>query len=229
MPKRCRIAYAYDEAFHFYYDDNLGLLQAFGAELIAFSPLHDESLPPCDGIYLGGGYPEVHARRLSENLSMKAALQQAAAAGKPIYGECGGLIYLSEGLIDRDGQRYAMLGLLPGYLQMHDKLQALGYVEVEVTEDSFLGEAGLRFRGHEFRYSSYGEGHHARAIYKIRKRRNQEIRQEGYQAGSVLGSYVHAHWASNPNAAEHFVTACAKASSFKGKHSHSSSAYEVSP
>ncbi len=205
----CTIAYAYDDAFHFYYDDNLTLLRSAGAKLIPFSPLADTDLPQSDGVYLGGGYPELFAAALSGNEAMKRALHSAAQRDIPIYGECGGFMYLSEAIIDRKGQRHPMLGLLPGTLRMHDKLQALGYAEIEQLNDSFLGKAGLRFRGHEFRYSSYEElPAQGQAIYKIRKRRSQEIHKEGILSGSVLGSYIHAHWASNPSIAQNFVQAC---------------------
>lgn len=208
---RCRIAYAYDEAFHFYYDDNLNLLRSCGAELVPFSPLANDDLPSCDGVYIGGGYPELFANDLSRNERTKEGLRKAAQRDLPIYAECGGFMYLSESIIDRSGQEHAMVGLLPGILRMHDKLQALGYAEVEVLEDSILGGAGTRFRGHEFRYSTYAANQEdERAIYKVRKRRNQDIRREGYRSGSVLGSYIHAHWASNPGIAQNFVNACAE-------------------
>jgi cobyrinic acid a,c-diamide synthase len=207
----CVIAYAYDEAFHFYYDDNLNLLRRNGARLLPFSPLKNEVPPPCQGIYIGGGYPEIFAEELARNEITKTALRKAAASGIPIYAECGGFMYLSEGIRKQDGSEHEMVGLLPGILQMHDKLQSLGYAEVEILEDSILGEAGTRFRGHEFRYSTYASGQDGdRAIYKIRKRRNQEIRREGYQTRSVLGSYIHAHWASNPAIAANFVLSCRK-------------------
>lgn len=210
-PRSCTIAYAYDQAFHFYYDDNLNLLKEQGAKLLPFSPLANEDLPTCDGVYIGGGYPELHADQLSQAQVTKEALRRAAERGLPIYAECGGYMYLSEAIIDRSGQEHAMVGLLPGVLRMHDKLQALGYAEVEVLEDSILGEAGTRFRGHEFRYSTYEANQNEdRAIYKVRKRRNQDVRREGYRSGSVLGSYIHAHWASNPRIPRNFVKACSE-------------------
>jgi len=208
-PSTCTIGYAYDDAFHFYYADNLNLLRRYGARMVAFSPLHDSELPECDGLYFGGGYPELFAQALSRNHSMIASIQAAAARDLPVYGECGGFMYLNKNIIDSEGNRHPMVGLLPGTLKMHDKLQALGYAEVEVLSDSFLGEAGSRFRGHEFRYSSYEDEPEERPnIYKVRKRRNQDIRQEGFQSGSVLGSYIHAHWASNPTVAHNIVKAC---------------------
>jgi cobyrinic acid a,c-diamide synthase len=212
---RCRIGLAFDEAFHFYYQDNLARLTALGAELVRFSPVHDQRLPDVDGLYIGGGYPETHARALSENGSMLADIRTFAGGGRPVYGECGGLMYLSGGIRTLDGQRHAMAGLLPGEAVMSDKLEALGYVEVETQATTCLGNAGLRFRGHQFRYSSLMAVDVER-VYTVRKRRGGETFAEGYRAGSVVGSYVHAHWASNPLVAAHFVRACADARSLPG-------------
>jgi len=204
----CRIGLAYDQAFHFYYEANLHLLERAGAELVRFSPCADPELAcDLDGLYLGGGYPELVAAALAANTGMRAALRAHAAAGKPIYAECGGLMYLADAIITRDGQRHPMLGLIPGSVVMHDKLQALGYVEVETHDASVLGPAGTRFRGHEFRYSSFDA--QAAGRYNLRSVRTGLNRPEGYGTGSVLGSYVHAHWASNPSIPEAFVRACA--------------------
>jgi cobyrinic acid a,c-diamide synthase len=205
--RRCRIGIARDDAFHFYYDDNLARLTALGAELVPFSPLGDGHVPDVDGVYLGGGYPEVHARALADNRAMRESLRALAAAGAPIYGECGGLMYLCDAVGE-----LPMLGLVRGTAVMRDKLQALGYVEVETQRRTILGGAGLRMRGHQFRYSTL-EGASGDA-YRVRKRRGGDAFPEGYSggygAGNVLGSYVHVHWASNPLVAEGFVAACAK-------------------
>lgn len=206
--KSCRIAYAYDEAFHFYYEDNLARLRSLGAELVPFSPVNDQELPEADGLYFGGGYPELWAEKLSQNKAMNAAIKKFATSKRPIYGECGGLIYLCDGVTTGDGQRYSMLGLLPGEVTMKDKLQALGYVEVELQDKCFLGEAGTRFRGHQFRYSGIELTSPVQETYRIRKRRNNAISMEGYQDQNVMGSYVHAHWASNPKVCENFISAC---------------------
>ena len=206
---RCRVAIAHDAAFHFYYEDNLRRLEAAGAELVRFSPVADEAPPPCDGIYLGGGYPELLAEALSENRTMCAAL---ASFRGPIYAECGGLMYLTEGIRTRDGRLHRMVGLLPGEAVMGDRLAALGYVEVETQARSILGAAGVRFRGHQFRYSELrGVPDDAARLYKVRRRRDGNTTAEGYQRGNVLGSYVHAHWASNPEIPGALVAACLEA------------------
>jgi cobyrinic acid a,c-diamide synthase len=209
---RCRIALARDDAFHFYYDDNLRRLEDAGAELVPFSPLEDETVPDVDGVYLGGGYPELHAWELSENRMMRSALAVLAARGTPIYAECGGMMYLSEAIITRDGTRHPMVAALPGEAVMADKLQALGYVEVETQARSLLGGAGARFRGHQFRYSELvGVPDGAERIYKLRRRRDGATTAEGYRRANVVGSYVHAHWASNPEIPRAFVAACVAA------------------
>jgi cobyrinic acid a,c-diamide synthase len=203
----CRIGVAFDEAFHFYYEDNLRRLGELGAELCRFSPIHDTRLPDVDGLYLGGGYPEVHAGALAANAGMLADVRAFAARGRPVYAECGGLMYLCQGIRALDGSAQAMVGLIPGEAVMSDKLEALGYVEVETQTATCLGGAGLRFRGHQFRYSRL-QGAGPDCAYSVRKRRGGETAPEGYRAGSVLASYVHAHWASNPLVAEGFVRSC---------------------
>lgn len=209
-PRACSIGVAFDEAFHFYYADNLRRLEASGAELVRFSPLADARLPDVDGLYLGGGYPELHAERLAENASMRAAIVAFAERGAPIYAECGGLMVLTEAIVALDGREFPMAGLFPARAVMRDRLQALGYVEVETQTKTLLGAAGLRFRGHQFRYSELqpapASAEHA---YSIRRRRGGEVTREGYLSRNVLASYVHAHWASNPLAAEGFVASCA--------------------
>lgn len=205
---RCRIGLAVDEAFHFYYDDNLRRLESLGAELVRFSPMRDAHLPDVDGLYIGGGYPEIHAEVLSHNASMRRDITTFAAAGGPIYGECGGLMYLSSGIRTRDGQLHPMVGLIPGEAEMRDRLQALGYVEVETQAATVLGPPGLRFRGHQFRYSELRLQSAVNCHYTVRRRRAREVVREGYAVGNVLASYVHAHWASNPLVARGFVDAC---------------------
>lgn len=206
---RCRIGLAFDEAFHFYYEDNLRRLESLGTDLVRFSPIRDSRLPDVDGLYFGGGYPEVHAEALSQNISMRNDVAAFAAAQGPIYGECGGLMYLSSGIRTVDGTLHAMVGLVPGEAEMRDRLQALGYVEVETQDVTVLGLPGLRFRGHQFRYSDFQPQADVERVYTVRRRRGGEVLREGYRIGNTLASYVHAHWASNPLVAQGFVDACA--------------------
>src|SRR5207253_1663929 len=127
---------------------NLASLRGLGAELVYFSPISDRHLPDVDGIYIGGGYPELHAEALARNSAMREEVAAFAAAGKPIYGECGGLMYLTAAIRTLDGQSFPMTGVIPARTIMHERLQALGYVEVETQSDSVLGPPGLKFRGH---------------------------------------------------------------------------------
>ena len=208
-----RLGLAHDEAFHFYYQDNLDALEASGCKLIRFSPVSDRVLPDgLDGVYLGGGYPEEHAEALSENRSMREAIRAFAAAGKPVYAECGGLMYLSKGIQSRDGKRYEMVGLLPQWTRMLDRLKSLGYVEVTLSESSLFGKAGDKLRGHEFHYSELVDqpvdNPGCQPIYLVKRMRSDSQEPEGFQCGSVLASYVHAHFASREKALKHFVSVC---------------------
>ncbi len=207
----CRIGVAWDEAFHFYYDDNLRRLEKLGATLVNFSPVRDSAVPDVDGVYLGGGYPEVHAEALAANESMRSSLRAFAQGGGPVYAECGGLMYLTQAVRTLDGRSHAMVGVLEGEAVMKDKLVALGYVEVETQAETLLGAPGLRFRGHQFRYSELALTADAAppSAYSVRRRRAGDVAREGYRVGNVLASYVHAHWASNPLAARGFVSSCA--------------------
>jgi cobyrinic acid a,c-diamide synthase len=207
--RRCRIAVARDEAFHFYYDANLRLLEQAGAELIEFSPLRASELPDVDGVYIGGGYPESHAARLEQNQSLRVSLRDFSARGRPIYAECGGLMYLSESLVTHAGSEHQMVGLIPGRAIMTDRLQALGYVDVETEHDCLLGPAGTRFRGHQFRHSRF-ETSTPPTLYRMTVARNGERLGEGYGHDHLVASYVHAHWGQNPAIAEAFVARCAR-------------------
>ncbi|WP_242339012.1 MULTISPECIES: cobyrinate a,c-diamide synthase [Anaeromyxobacter] len=210
VASRCRIGVAHDEAFHFYYEDNLARLEALGATLVRFSPLHDAGLPDVDGLYLGGGYPEEHAPALAANVGMLRDVRALAASGRPVYAECGGLMALAAAIRTRDGRVHAGVGLLPGTAIVHERLQALGYVEVTTRAPSLAGPAGARFRGHQFRYSELaGVPDAVPRVYAVARRRGEPL-LEGYApAPNVLASYVHAHWASCPAVAEALVGACA--------------------
>ena len=208
------IAVPRDAAFCFYYPDNLELLRMAGARLHFFSPLAGETFPEnASGLYIGGGYPEVHAAPLAESLAggFLDGVRTAAAGTMPIYAECGGLMSLGRFIETVDGSRYPMAGVLPFGTRMLKRRKALGYTEVELQRSCLLGPAGLRLRGHEFHYSEIveqdGEALLER-IYAIQARKGAESMPEGYAAGSVLASYVHLHWGSAPEAARNFVASC---------------------
>jgi cobyrinic acid a,c-diamide synthase len=215
---RCRIGVAYDDAFHFYYEDNLSRLRSLGVEIVNFSPIRDRELTDVDGLYFGGGYPEAFARELSANETMLAAIRNFAARDGVIYAECGGLMYLTDGIRTLDGALWPMAEIIPGVAVMSDRLQALGYVEVETRADSIIGPAHAQFRGHQFRYSTLegvgvDSGHRIDRVYSVAPRWGGAPFAEGYRIGNVLASYVHAHWASNPAIAEALVGSCASSRS----------------
>jgi cobyrinic acid a,c-diamide synthase len=207
--RRCTIAVAHDEAFHFYYEDNLRRLEEFGATLTRFSPVRDRAIPDADGVYIGGGYPEAHAEALAANGSMHDSIRAFAARGGPVYAECGGLMFLVRALRTLDGRAHRMVGLLEGEATMCDRLRAIGYVEVVTQRPTILGPTGLRFRGHQFRYSEMTAAAEPSA-YGVHVRYGGAVLQEGWASRNVLASYVHAHWASNPVVARGFVESCAR-------------------
>jgi cobyrinic acid a,c-diamide synthase len=200
-----RIAVARDAAFCFCYPDNLRLLREAGAEIIFFSPLADSGLPAdCAGIYLPGGYPELHAEQLAANVAMKNAIFSAIQADMPVYAECGGLIYLSEGLEEGDD----FVGAFPVRARMLPKRKALGYRQVETCVDSFIGVAGSVARGHEFHYSELGTlPDTIDRLYRV-TRQGVELAGEGYTYRNSLASYIHLHFGSNPDIVPAFVAAC---------------------
>ncbi|MDF2523148.1 MAG: hypothetical protein K0R31_789, partial [Clostridiales bacterium] len=150
-----RIAVAWDKAFNFYYQDNLDLLENLGAKLEFFSPLKDSKLPDnIDGLYFGGGYPEVYAKDLEENALMRQEIKKAIEHGIPAYAECGGLMYLSESLQDKEGNTFNMAGCIPGESKMTSSLQRFGYIEVELKGNNVLTEKPNKVRAHEFHYST---------------------------------------------------------------------------
>jgi cobyrinic acid a,c-diamide synthase len=197
-----RIAVAWDDTFAFYYADNLALLRALGAELVFFSPLTAAELPACEGLYLGGGYPELHAAALSANEGFRVSLAGAISAGLPTYAECGGLLYLCDSLVDLQGEEWPLVGAVPGRAAMHERLQGMGYREARLATDSLLGPTGALVRGHEFHYSSCTLGDPAQAAYEI------DGSPEGYVAGDLFASYIHLHFAGFPDLLEHWLERC---------------------
>lgn len=202
---RGTVAVALDEAFSFYYPDNLELLQDCGVRIVEFSPLRDAELPPdIDGLYLGGGYPEEHAQQLSANVSMLRSIARFAAADKPIYAECGGMMYLAQTVIDRSGQAWPLVGLLPFSTRMLERCKRLGYTATTSTEETLFGPPGTQLRGHEFHYSEIVEPVDLgawRQPYSLRDSRGGGERPGGFAKGNILASYVHQHFHSNPAAA----------------------------
>lgn len=207
-PPEVRIAVAMDEAFCFYYEDNLDELRRAGAEVVPFSPLRDEHLPPnLSGLYLGGGYPELYAPQLSANHSMRAEIQAAHRADMPIYAECGGLMALTEGIHMDEGD-FPLVGIIPGWCRMGDRL-TMGYREIETVCEGLFGSAGQKLRGHEFHYSKWELPAQDRAVYRISPRSDGErFTLDGYATGNLQASYIHLHFGQNPEIADQFVQTC---------------------
>ena len=201
---RAKIALARDEAFCFYYEDSLDALRAAGAELVEFSPLRDERLPDCDGLYLGGGYPELYAKRLSENASMRQSAAAAVRAGMPTVAECGGFLYLGAALESDSGAAYPMAGVLPGVGQKTERLQNFGYTELEAERDSLLFRAGERVHAHEFHYwKSTENGSDLKAVKPLSGRE----RRCGYANESLYAAFPHLHFGGEAPLAARFVAA----------------------
>jgi cobyrinic acid a,c-diamide synthase len=209
VPRRATVAVARDQAFNFYYEDSLELLAAWGADIAPFSPLADRNLPSgVQGVYLGGGFPEIFAAELAENLSMQASLRRVAACGLPIYGECGGLMYLGRALTDFEARHHQMVGLLPLDSAMQRRRVTLGYRTATALRPSLLLDGGECVMGHEFHYSELAAPPGSdEAAYRLAERGDA---LEGYAAGNVLASYVHVHFGSNPAMARRLVDACSR-------------------
>jgi cobyrinic acid a,c-diamide synthase len=203
-----RIGVARDRAFSFYYEDNLDLLRAEGAEIVAFSPLADLQLPEVlDALYLGGGYPELYSQQLSSNGSMIESIRRFVATGKPVYAECGGMIFLSEQLRTADGVTHAMAGVLPFAMEMTGKLVQFGYVTVQLARDCLFGPKGMELRGHSFHYSRIAREVDVPTSYAVLYSLSGRQEREGFTIANVLASYIHLHFRTAPTIAAHFVQA----------------------
>lgn len=209
ISSRLRLGIAKDEAFTFYYEDALELVKELGLELVTFSPLHDRALPEnLDGIFLGGGFPELHLDELSQNHTFLQSLTEFAHSGKGIYAECGGYMYLGQAITDFEGQRFPMASLIPMEAQMMPRLQGMGYRAGVITRDNFLGPKGTTVHGHEFHYSQVQfkekrveEEDSALQLFKA----GQFFRFEGYACENIFGSYLHLNFAGHPELLKHWA------------------------
>ena len=217
-----RIGVALDEAFNFYYRDNLDLLELSGADLVYFSPVNDSAIPQVDGLYIGGGYPELFARELEDNEGMRGSVRQASAEGLPIYAECGGLMYLTQeiktdvegtgkhNMAEMEGGTFRMAGALPGRTLMGHK-RVVSYNVGRFVIDNIIGKAGASFIGHEFHHSEIvdipGD-----AAFAIKLERGTGIKGEldGILVENTMGAYAHLHAASYIGFAGSFVEFCSK-------------------
>jgi cobyrinic acid a,c-diamide synthase len=209
LPSAVRIGVAQDRAFGFYYQDTIDVLRECGAEIVPFSPLDDEKLPAnVDGLYVGGGFPELYATELARNDGLRRAVQDHARQSRPIYAECGGLMTLGRRLTTFEGHVLPMFGLLPLESRMQRERLTIGYREIESLRPSPLMPAGTRVRGHEFHWSVADPPPDSIAAYRI----VTDDRLEGFSIGATLGSYVHLNLAGAPRVARRFVASCAESS-----------------
>ena len=190
-----KIAVAYDEVFNFYYKENIEALEANSAKIEYFSPLNDEHLPDADGIYIGGGYPELFSRQLNENKTMLNDIKSFHLEDRPIFAECGGLMYLMNSIHDD-----AQVGVYPYKAVLTDRVQALKYTIAEVQEDNIISKKGEVFHGHEFHYSKVivDKLKHPLA-FKITRGKGSYDFRDGFMERNTLASYVHTHVAAMPD------------------------------
>ena len=197
-----RLAVAQDEAFCFYYEDNLRMLRENGVTIVCFSPIHDEALPQnIDGILLGGGYPELYARALAANKKMRKAIRDSITAGMPSVAECGGFMYLHDTLVDKNGASFHMAGVLPAECKDTGKLVRFGYVEIEEKEAGWL-PAATRIRGHEFHYYDSSDNGMDCVAQKPVTGRNWPCI---HSTPEHWWGYPHLYYPSNPEFVYHFV------------------------
>jgi cobyrinic acid a,c-diamide synthase len=196
---------ARDAAFCFYYQENLDLLEAFGAEIIPFSPMNDPLPKAAKGLYLGGGFPELWGKELAANKPLRLAIAAKSKAGFPIYGECGGLMYLGKTLCDFKGRTHAMIGALPYTTEMSRKMK-LAYVQATLKKNNLIGNAGMHFPAHVFHFSDLKPTAPLRYSYSLDDGKDQF--PDGITAQNTLASYCHVHFASCPSLAKRFVDAC---------------------
>jgi len=202
--KKTKIAVALDEVFNFYYTENFESLEDNNAKLIYFSPYKDEKLPDADAMYIGGGYPEIFAKELESNQSMRNSINKFHSDGNPIYGECGGLLYLSKSI---DGLKMCDVISCPS--KMTDKVQGLSYVIAKSNKDNLISKKDDLFRGHEFHYTKLQiEKNLLNSInfaLDIQRGRGIINSHDGISVGNTLASYLHIHACSCPNFAYNFT------------------------
>ncbi|WP_353929946.1 cobyrinate a,c-diamide synthase [Okeanomitos corallinicola TIOX110] len=217
IKSKVRIAVARDKAFNFYYQDNLDLLEELGAELVFWSPLNDSQLPSnIQGMYFGGGFPEVFAQQLSANNNLIKEVRKAILSGIPTIAECGGLMYLCENIIDFENQAWSMVGILPTDAQM-DKRLTLGYRRAVVLENSFLLNSGTNIYGHEF-HRSHVITHPQQPLFDTYRYDCEEnTGLEGWNLPHVHASYVHQHWGESVEIPEMFLQKCQSFKSTENK------------
>lgn len=205
---RVRIAIARDAAFNFYYQDNLELLKQAEAELIEWSPLNDPLPDQIDGLYFGGGFPEMFAETLSENDETRNAIRSAIQSGMPTYAECGGLMYLSEKIVDFSENAFPMVGAIPTTTVMRSRL-TLGYRQATALQDTPIVEKNVSLRGHEF-HRSTPTIEPDQPLFELTGLSQSPIQYDGWSSPTLHASYLHLHWGATPEIPQRFVEHCTK-------------------
>jgi cobyrinic acid a,c-diamide synthase len=204
-----RIGVAFDDAFCFYYAENLELLEAAGAQVITFSPLEDRVLPhDIDAIYLGGGVSEMFVPRLAANHTFIESVRRAHAHAVPIYAECGGLLFCARSLHTSDGGVHGMAALIPVDIALEAGACHIGYRDLRIAADSILGDAGQVVRGHEFHFGRLLSGDRALTpAYSMHDAEGEPLGCEGWSTNNLLASFIHLHFGQDPGLADHLVEA----------------------
>ena len=203
-----KIAVARDKAFNFYYQDNLDMLTELGAELVFWSPLQNSKIPDnIQGLYFGGGFPEMFARQLAENNNVLQQLRQIIQAGIPTYAECGGLMYLCQKLVDLQGKTYSMVGIIPNTVTMEAKL-TLGYRQAIALRDSPIIPAGQTVKGHEFHRSQLTLANSTPQWQLQGVHRTSPQFTEGWNRKQLHASYLHLHWGNAKYLPQRFIRYC---------------------
>ena len=208
LKSKIRLAIAQDSAFNFYYADNLEIFEQLGAELLPWSPLTDSHLPEgTQGLYFGGGFPEVFAAELGENQSARLAVKAAIQAGMPTYAECGGLMYLCKQIVDFSEQAYPMVGIFPTIAKMGNRL-TLGYRQATVLQNTPLVEIGDCLWGHEFHRSTLAQ-ESPQPLFNLQGYNSQiALKSEGWKRYQVHASYTHLHFGARPELLMRFLRHC---------------------
>jgi cobyrinic acid a,c-diamide synthase len=208
IKQKATIAVALDESFNFYYQDNLDALKANGAAIKFFSPISDAKVPQCDGIYIGGGFPEVLGNSLERNQHMKKHIKKLAEDNMPIYAECGGLMYLTKS-IDYGTKKFKMIGLFDATTSMQKKLK-LNYTKATVSHNCLIANTTYTIKGHEFHFSELDSvSRDSKFAYDLSIGIGIKNKKDGLVEYNTLASYMHTHFARS-NIAKKFVQSCVK-------------------
>jgi len=200
-----RIGVMLDRVFTFYYPENLEALIQAGAELVFIDSLQEQRLPEIDGLYIGGGFPELFLEELEANRSLRQDIAQAIEGGLPVYAECAGLMYLCQN-IQWHGLRREMVGVFPSEVEICEKPQGHGYVVAEVTGENTLFPIGFTLRGHEFHYSKLSQLAGLNFAYHLQRGRGIDGTVDAISYKNVLAAYTHLHASGVPQWAEAFIS-----------------------